>query len=307
MWVSRALALSDPALQDPPLVLAPATRPSPRPPLPARPSRLSVTEIETLIRDPFAIFARRVLRLAPLDPLTAQPDPPLRGTILHRVMERFVAEGIDPAADDARARLIGLAQAEMAAQCPWPTARQIWLGRFDRQVDRFLHDEADRRLTARPVATETAGTILLAGRGLTLSGKADRIDRTEAGQALLYDYKTGTPPTAKQQLHYAKQLLLQAAMIERGAYAEVGALQVVAAAYLALSPGGETVMAPLDKLPPDQVWAEFDALIGKWQDYRRGYSAHIAAARFDRASDYDHLSRHGEWDISDPVAPEDLA
>ena len=42
-------------------------RPEPKPPLAARPRQLSVTEIEHWLRDPYTIYAKHVLRLAPLD------------------------------------------------------------------------------------------------------------------------------------------------------------------------------------------------------------------------------------------------
>src|SRR5581483_1373561 len=44
----------------------PVRRPRPTPPVAARPRSLSITEIETLVRDPYAIYARRVLRLEEL-------------------------------------------------------------------------------------------------------------------------------------------------------------------------------------------------------------------------------------------------
>src|SRR6185369_1630726 len=61
----------------------PVARPSPTPPLAARPSRLSVTEIETLIRDPYAVYAKHVLGLQPLDPLGAPPDVRVKGILIH--------------------------------------------------------------------------------------------------------------------------------------------------------------------------------------------------------------------------------
>jgi ATP-dependent helicase/nuclease subunit B len=50
------------AFDTPPGDTPPEKRPSPRPPVAARPRSLSVTEIKTLIRDPYAIYARHVLR-----------------------------------------------------------------------------------------------------------------------------------------------------------------------------------------------------------------------------------------------------
>jgi len=69
---------------------APAPRPEPRPPVSSRPTSLSVTEIETLIRDPYAIYARHILRLEPLDDLGAAPDLAERGTILHAIFAAFI-------------------------------------------------------------------------------------------------------------------------------------------------------------------------------------------------------------------------
>ena len=39
-----------------------------------RPRELSVTEIEPLMRSPYDIYAKHVLRLRPLDPLGAEPS-----------------------------------------------------------------------------------------------------------------------------------------------------------------------------------------------------------------------------------------
>ena len=50
-------------LTAPPAHLAPATRPEPTPPLAARPRKLPVTGVETWVRDPYAIYARDILRL----------------------------------------------------------------------------------------------------------------------------------------------------------------------------------------------------------------------------------------------------
>lgn len=69
-----------------------AHRPSPCPPVSARPRRFTVTEVQTLIRDPYAIYAKHVLRLRALRPLVQTPDALLRGILSHDVMERFVRE-----------------------------------------------------------------------------------------------------------------------------------------------------------------------------------------------------------------------
>ncbi|HHS83133.1 MAG TPA: double-strand break repair protein AddB, partial [Devosia sp.] len=63
----------------------PASRPAPRPPAARRPHRLSVTELESLIRSPFDLYARHVLRLMPIEPLGADMDARSRGSIIHDI------------------------------------------------------------------------------------------------------------------------------------------------------------------------------------------------------------------------------
>src|SRR5262249_12475900 len=82
--MARALATPPPALR-----IAP---PYPRPPVSARPRRLSVTQIENWIRDPYAIYARYVLGLRRLEPLEAEIGPLERGNTLHRILEIFVRD-----------------------------------------------------------------------------------------------------------------------------------------------------------------------------------------------------------------------
>jgi ATP-dependent helicase/nuclease subunit B len=71
----------------------PEPRPAPAPPVRARPSEISVTEVEDLVRDPYKVYARRVLGLRPLDPLRTQPDAALRGSAIHKI-PRTVRAGV---------------------------------------------------------------------------------------------------------------------------------------------------------------------------------------------------------------------
>src|SRR5690606_5891427 len=88
-----------------------AQRPEPKPPLAARPQRLSVTEVETLRRDPYAVYARRVLDLNPLDPLIRDPSAAERGSLFHEILHRFAQAGVDPHAESAHERLLAIGRA----------------------------------------------------------------------------------------------------------------------------------------------------------------------------------------------------
>lgn len=291
-------------LEDAPQI-APAQRPSPRPPTAARPARLSVTEIKRLIRDPYAIYARHVLRLKPLDPLVRLPDPRIKGIVVHDVLERFV-NAVD--ADDAllnKESFLSLATKLLERAIPWPTARLLWLGQLTRTADWFITTEAARRENTRRIGAEVTAAREIPALNFTLTARADRIDQTLDGRLILYDYKTGQPPTPAQQQKFDKQLLLEAAMAEAGSFADVPPADVAKAVFIGLGASKETP-APLDKEPPDKIWEEFWDLIRAYMQPSTGYTARRMLEKDTDIGDYDQLARFGEWDDTDTPVAEDL-
>lgn len=300
-WLSMAETLSQPAVK-----LNPAKRPSPRPPVSARPDEISVTEVKTLIRDPYAIYAKRVLGLDPLDPLVPTADAPLRGTIIHAVLEEFIRFETRADAPDARDILMQMTRDKMDVLCPWPTIRAQWIARVDKGVDQFLASEIARQLRGTPVVIEGYTKHPIGQTGVTLVCKTDRIDMTKDGSAQVFDYKTGAVPSKAVQNSFDKQLLLTSALVELGAFDDLGTPPVTHAEFVAFNTDMRSVPAPLADTPVREVWENFQDLIAKYNQPDRGYSARIAMQMRSDAGYYDHLSRFGEWDTSDTATPEDL-
>ena len=269
----------------------PEKRPSPRPPVVVRPKKLSVTEIKTLIRDPYAIYARHILRLSPLDPLRPQADPRLRGTVLHAVLERFVSQNGTKVEE-----LLQVADAVLAEHVPWPLARAVWRARVGKAAEAFIAFSTSTG--GETVLMEKRGAATLPGMDFTLTGKPDRIDRLADGRLLLVDYKTGDPPTAQQQAYFDKQLLLLAAMAENGAFPDLGPAEVARIVFVGLKAELKTVQTDLQPGQVAEVWADFAKLIAAYARPSQGYAARRAMKAERDVSDYDHLSRFGEWDIT---------
>ena len=300
-WLAMAEALSQPLA-----AVTAAPRPSPRPPVDARPKEISVTEVKTLIRDPYAVYARRVLRLDALDPLVPTADAPLRGVIIHQVLEDFIKADIPATAPDAHQKFMAMATEMMEKFCPWPTIRAQWIARLEKGVDMFLAGEAIRQARGSYEVIEGYKKHPIGTTGVQLVCKTDRIDLGHDGTAHVYDYKTGTVPSTAQQKSFDKQLLLTAALVELGAFDTIGARPVKIAEFVAFNTTMKNASAPLADLPPSDVWADFQKLITKYNDPSRGYSARIAMQMRSDAGYYDHLSRFGEWDTSKTATPEDL-
>lgn len=305
-WLTLARALEQPtAAQQADPRLQPAKRPAPQPPVAARPPKLSLTNIERLIRDPYAIYARYILRLNPLDPLHQTPDARDRGIIVHEVLERFVKTR--PATEtraEARARLLTLARDVLAQESPFPAARALWLAKLDRAADHFLTQDAKHSGT--PLALETKGALKLDPLDFTLFGTPDRIDRLPDGTLHLIDYKTGAAPKATQQKQYAKQLLLAAVMAERGGFADLGPSDVAKISYIGLGASEDVVETDITEALLTEHWEKLLNLITRYLRRSTGYTARRALFEVRHAGDYDHLSRFGEWEMSDRATSEQV-
>ena len=299
-WLHWAQALEQaPRLQ-------PAHRPSPRPPVAARPRRLSVTEIKRLIRDPYAIYAKHVLRLRPLDPLVQAPDALLRGIVIHEILEHFIKDSVLDTALLTRENFLKRAESLLDTHVAWPTARKLWLARLTRIADAFLSAETTRRTDGGPVAFEVAMALTLKPLDFTISGRADRIDRNSRGALRIVDYKTGAPPSENQQAKFDKQLLIEAALAEQGGIEGFDPTPVAQAVFIGMGGTYKEVPAPLTKEPPDKVLAELKQLISAYLEPDQGFSSRRMLHKDTDIGDYDHLARFGEWDRTAETHPEDL-
>ncbi len=299
VWLQRAAVLerASPAQLDDPR-LRPAPRPAPRPPVKDRPKRLSLTRIATLIRDPYAIYARYMLNLQPLDPLRPKPDQRDRGNALHEILEVFVKER--PATEElvaARLRLTQTAGRVLAEHTPFPSARLLWLARLERAADHFLRQDSKHGGTALMI--EGTGSIRLSEADFTLFGTPDRIDELADGRLHLIDYKSGSPPTRIQQKLFDKQLLLAAALVEKGGFASLGPREVARISYIGLGSGEKVVETEIAAAELDELWRRFVELIQNYAKPATGYAARRAIFEQRYPLDYDHLSRFGEWQMSD--------
>lgn len=287
--------------------IAPAGRPAPRPPVNVRPAELPVTAIRTLIRDPYAIYARYILRLRPLDPLAPRPDARLRGQALHLIVERFIKERPEgESRAEAFERLLGLTTEVLADEIPWPSAQRLWRARIARFADHFVRREAARAAAGKPVIVEGTGSITLPESKFTLTARPDRIDQDEDGHLHVLDYKSGAPPSKKMQEIFDKQLLLEAAMAERGAFREIGPQPVTAVTYIHLGGEGKEKTTRRDDIDLPEVWERFTKLIQSYGERKSGYISRRAVFDAAREGDYDHLARFGEWRQGDPSQPEDV-
>ncbi len=297
-WLDLARRLDRPEVTVPP-----APRPSPRPPAPSRPVTLAVTEVATLLNDPYAVYARRVLALRPVAPFRGDPDARDRGIIIHRILQAFAEEHISgedrPA---ALARLTAATDRVLAEDAPWPAARLLWRAQVLRAADQLL--DLTARLGGVPVLVEREGRENVGATGVALRGRPDRIDRRPDGRLWLFDYKSGKAPERGKKAEVDNQLLLLSAMADLGAFGDFGPEPVAGASYVGLS--GSPVHAPVASEALAHVRADLEALVARMADPATGYTAWRSGVSGTQHRDYMHLSRFGEWRTAQPARPEDV-
>ncbi|MYZ50424.1 double-strand break repair protein AddB, partial [Propylenella binzhouense] len=292
----------------------PAGRPAPKPPLRLRPRQLSVTEIETLIRDPYAVYARHVLGLRPFEPIAKALDAAERGTLIHRVLERFVKERPGgPFDGEAERRLAGIADEVFALFEDFPEVATVWRPRFDRIARWFLTTEGGRaEICERRV--EASGALSV-GDGFVLTGRADRIDRLADGTLAIIDYKTGQPPGANEVLSLSPQLPLEAILVEKGAFEGTAAGEVSRLEYYRLAGhgdgpeicprgaretarGGRPAVTLRETLAVTEL--RLRELVAAFASAETPYlSRKVPKLGRQFGGDYDHLARIAEWALED--------
>ena len=293
-WAAMSTALATPQSQPR------MKRPAPRPPVTARPRKLSVTEIETWLRDPYAIYAKRVLRLRPLDPLDYEAGPMERGNAVHKALELFIAQNPGTLPADAEARLMALAD-EIFREIEIPKGViALWRPRVANAAKWFMALEAERRIGIRTSHLEVSGECKFGD--FTLYGIADRIDEFQNGGAGIVDYKTGATPSKSQVTGLlSPQLPLEGAILSAGGFKDIPALAPHELLYIKFSGGavpGEVRDIP-DALALSQKAAErLMDRVAYFNVEDTPYLSRLRPYRSDSIGDYDHLARVREWSLT---------
>jgi len=282
----------------------PVSRPAPTPPVEARPRSLSVTRVETWIRDAYAIYAREILGLEPLDPLDQAPDAAERGILVHDILERFVKSHREALPHDALAALINEGQRLFRDFGDRPGVQAFWWPRFVRAAGWFVDWERRRRAAGwQPVAVETKGWLALSGLDFELRGRADRVERRPDDTLAIVDYKTGAVPSERQVLKgFAPQLPLEAAMAAAGAFADVGDASVDELVYVKVSgarkPDTETIISEAVPALAAEMVEGLRRRVAAFQLPDTPYLSRERVQFEGREGDYDHLARVREWGVA---------
>lgn len=203
----------------------PASRPAPQPPASARPNELFVTAIQAWMVDPYEIYAKYILGLRALDPLEAEQDAALKGTLIHDVLKDFADDNANAWPDEGASEILQMIMREKCLEIGIEDPEYLtWWPRFLALIEWLdAHEKSWRAQGAVPTVIEKEGsyTLKLDSGDFTIKAKADRIDRTREGYAVI-DYKTGIAPSGTHvKLGWMPQLPLEALILRQAGFSDV--------------------------------------------------------------------------------------
>ncbi|MEL6503085.1 MAG: double-strand break repair protein AddB [Pseudomonadota bacterium] len=285
----------------------PCPRPEPKPPVNERPRQLHITAVETWTSDPYAIYARHILHLDALEPLLRVPDAREKGTLYHAIVENYFTAGLKVTMPDVEQRFQALADMWFAGEEVPDEYVTLWKPRFRSIAHHFVHTMQSKvEPHVERTITEERGSTTKDLPNFRLSGRADRFDVT--GESFhLYDYKTGSVPTASAvQGHDAPQMPLTAAMALRGAFGADIPAQAAAFSYVVLKPDDGFKIAKVSPASQEETqdlaqesWQRLARLIEAYDDPAKGYRSQARPSPHAFAGDYDHLARVKEWSLTE--------
>ncbi len=292
--------------------------PAPKPSAEQRDIKLSVTDFDKLKSDPYAIYARKILLLEPLDSIDAEPSAAWRGTVIHDLLEQWSKQdNCDPT------KLVPRAEVYLSNPAFHPMLGTLWQPRIIKALQ-WVADETEQLLREygrKPVLTEAKAHMKLAG--VSISGRVDRIDSVANSDFAIIDYKSGGTPKKKQIFNgFALQLGLLGLMLRDGHFKD-SAGQVVAGdaksfEYWTMQKRSgtslfgnivkATVDAPKDGKILTNDFVEFARshaveAIERWILGDDAFTARLHP-EYPNYQDYDHLMRLAEWDGRQPVEGE---
>ncbi len=287
-------------------VMMPVGKPKPCPPIATRPRQFSVTEVEKLIRDPYAIYAKKILKLEPLPVLSREPDAALRGTLFHNALKIWNERMPEKSFDANLAGLIEAGEEAFANLHDDPEIKIFWWPRFARIAQWLAKQDIELRTTVQNVFAEVQGSLTFSVGAIShiLTARADRIDIFRNKSARILDYKSGKPPTAKEVISgISPQLPLEAAILSKNGFKTIGPALVEEFLYVQITgsnPAGDLkyidpgLNLTIDELAQKHL-SGFQQLLSRYQNKSQAYLPRVAIQKDRDFSDYDHLSRHLEW------------
>ena len=198
------------------------------------PSVLSVTDIETLIRNPYGFYAKKILGLRKKDNIWEEPKISDFGNFIHKVLEEYSKnydkQFINLNLLDKQNALINIGNHILYGTILPNYTKKTWQIKLTAFSKAFILFDIERRKNCKEIYFETKGELRLniAGQDIKIIGIADRIEISKSNNITILDYKTGTIPTKKEiELGLSPQLIIESLMLLENGFLECNSISLL--------------------------------------------------------------------------------
>lgn len=278
--------------------------PAPKPPLYARPRKLSAGKFAEWMADPYSIFARYILQLYPLENLDKPQSAADYGNLIHDMLAEFNSKysSAYPPREKAVDELEKIALKLMEERSIPSETAAFWKPNVAAAIEWIVETEEKYRQNVKLLHNEVCGKFIYQAKGgdFALEARADRVEETVDGKINIIDYKTGTIPSKPSvKAGYSPQLSVEAIIAENGGFPPVRKGKIGKLSYWKIN--DKTVDFNEEESAEALKNAEkrIRSLIEVFDDDSTPYYSHPNPSQTSSNHDYEHLSRYSEWSVKD--------
>ena len=273
------------------------TKPEPNPPLALRHMRLSATQCETLMKNPFILYVSHILKLSDRDPYDEMFGVKHFGIAAHKAMHKAAKTYQFRDFSQYKSALTYEFEHYLQEHVE-PELRHFYIKKTTRILDTVLQEEAVRAQAVKNLLPEykLQKEVVIDNTRIHFNMRADRIEELADAWRII-DYKTGNVPESKDVERGIACQLLVAGWIARDAH-RVSDLE-----YWEMKGGADTtlvqsLMKKKINLEDNQFWEDVHQGLTNlaryyccnpdakfiWIEEKEGYAKGAA-----------HIARVGEW------------
>ena len=254
------------------------------------PSKLSATDIEMLVRNPYGFYAKKILNLKKQKSLAAEPQFSDFGNFVHKVIENYT-KNYDATANKIQ-YMIDISSELINETTLFKVTKKIWQTKLAAIAEDFVEFDEQRRHQNIKIYSEIAGELVIdtATQQIKITAIADRIELNDQGEITILDYKTGALPSRQDIVSGLSPQLLIEAMIAQNSGFGMKIKDIKEIIYVKISSSKPYIQTTEIKLTPDELMAHqiglkniLEYYINNMQFYKE-----IDLAKYN---DYQHLAR----------------
>lgn len=278
--------------------------PSPKPPVYARPRKMSAGKFSDWLNDPYTIYARYILQLYPLDRLDKPCQASDYGNLIHDILLEFNSKYpcAYPPKQQAITELHEISQRIMIERKIPPETIAFWKPAISSAIDWIVQQEENHRRNIDVIYNEISGkTDYTSSVGkFIIEARADRLEKNIDGSLSVIDYKTGSTPGEKAVIQgYAPQLPIEALIAQNDGFPNIKANQINTMSYWKIGEKVIELNKEKSKQSIENAFSKIKNLIEDFDNEDTPYYSHPTPVRGSANKDYEHLSRYLEWSVKD--------